>query len=343
MKREIIYQIFVRNFSKEGTFKKVEEDLPRLKDFGVTIVYLMPIHEIGVKNRKGTIGSPYSIKDYFSISKDLGNEKDLISLINKTHELGMKIIVDMVFNHTSRDNPLMVTHPEYYYHPNNDITKFGNKVGDWSDVCDLETSREDTQEYLLSVLKYWANIGFDGFRFDVASIISFDFFKKARKLLGNELIFFAESIDYDFVKYAREIGFTVTNDKDLYPTFNMLYNYNWYRPFERYLKGQEPTMEKTLNAIKEDNLPEGFYRANALENHDTERIASYLKDEEAIKKITDFVFNLKGHIFIYAGEEYLEDHRPDLFEKDPINWKKYETKKSQQYYQYLKKKISNVN
>lgn len=344
MKREVIYQIFVRNHSIEGTFKKVEEDLQRIKDLGVTIVYLMPIHEIGLLNRKGNMGSPYSIKDYFSISKDLGDKNDLISLINKTHELGMKIIVDMVLNHTSRDNPLMTEHPEYYYHPGGDKQKFGNKVGDWSDVCDLETSREDTQEYLLSVLKYWIDVGFDGFRFDVASLIPLDFFKKARKTLGNDVIFFAETIDDDFVRYAKEIGFKVTPDKDLYPTFTILYNYNWYRHLEHYLLGYEETLDKVVDSINKDEiLPKGVYRVNALENHDTERIASFIKDEDSVKKITDFVFDLSGHIFIYAGEEYLEDHRPNLFEKDPLIWEKYKQDKSLRYFSYLKNEIKNKN
>mgnify|MGYP003298681654 CR=1 FL=1 len=147
--KDIIYQIFVRNYSKEGTIKAVTEDLDRLFDLGVNILYLMPIHEIGVLNRKGTYGSPYSIKDYFSISKDLGTLDDFKELILRAHTLNMKVIMDMVFNHTSRDNPLLKKHPEYYYYKDE---KPANKIGDWSDVIDLETSREDTQKYLLSVI-----------------------------------------------------------------------------------------------------------------------------------------------------------------------------------------------
>ena len=115
-KNLVIYQIFVRNYSEEGTFKKVEEDLSRLKELGIDIIYLTPIHEIGIENRKGTWGSPYAIKDYFSISSDLGNLDDFHDLVNKTHELGMKIILDMVFNHTSPDNVLVKSHPEYYFY-----------------------------------------------------------------------------------------------------------------------------------------------------------------------------------------------------------------------------------
>ena len=199
-KNLVIYQIFIRNYSKEGTFKKVTEDLPRLKELGIDIIYLTPIHEIGVENRKGTWGSPYAIKDYFSISPDLGTLSDFHELVDKTHELGMKIILDMVFNHTSPDNILINSHPEYYFYKNG---KRGNRVGDWTDIVDLDTLRDDTQEYLLSVLKYWLNQKVDGFRFDVASTIPLSLFTKARERFGNDFILYGECVGEDFAKYLN--------------------------------------------------------------------------------------------------------------------------------------------
>ena len=269
---EIIYQIFVRNYSQEGTFQAVQLDLDRLKELGVDIIYLMPIHEIGIKNRKGTWGSPYAIKDYYSISKDLGTKEDFISLINATHKMGIKIIMDMVFNHTSPDSVMLEKHPEYYFYKDG---KLGNRVGDWSDIIDLDTNREDTQSYLLDVLKYWVSLDVDGFRFDVASMISFDFFKRARKELGKDIIFFAESIDYDFVNYLKSMGYSSTPDIDMYPTFDFLYNYSWFRPFERYLKN-EISYEELKCVINEDYeyIGDKGLRIICFENHDTERIVS---------------------------------------------------------------------
>ena len=145
----VIYQVFVRNYSQDGSFVYLEKDLKRIKDLGVDIIYLTPINEIGQKNRKGNWGSPYASKDYYSISHDLGTKEDLISLINKTHELGMKIILDMVFNHTAPDSVLFKKHPEFYFYKDG---KPGNRIGDWSDIIDLDTSREDTQDYLIEVL-----------------------------------------------------------------------------------------------------------------------------------------------------------------------------------------------
>lgn len=314
---EIIYQIFVRNYSQEGTFQAVQQDLDRLKELGVDIIYLMPIHEIGIKNRKGTWGSPYAIKDYYSISKDLGTKDDFISLINATHKMGMKIIMDMVFNHTSPDSVILEKHPEYYFYKDG---KLGNRVGDWSDIIDLDTNREDTQSYLLDVLKYWVSLGVDGFRFDVASMISLDFFKKARTELGKDIIFFAESIDYDFVNYLKSLGYSSTPDIDMYPTFDLLYNYSWFRLLERYLKN-EISYEELKSVINEDYeyIGDKGLRIICFENHDTERIAAYI-NEDKLKDIVLDLVKYKGPLFIYMGQEYGAKHRPNLFEKDPVIW-----------------------
>jgi len=315
---EIIYQIFVRNYSLEGTFQAVQLDLPRLKELGVDIIYLMPIHEIGIKNRKGTWGSPYAIKDYYSISKDLGNKEDFLSLVNATHKMGMRIIMDMVFNHTSPDSLMLEQHPEFYFYKDG---KLGNRVGDWSDIIDLDTNREDTQNYLVDVLKYWVSLGVDGFRFDVASMISLDFFKRARKELGKDIIFFAESIDYDFVDYLKSMGYSSTPDIDMFPTFDLLYNYSWFRPLERYLKN-EMSYEDLKAIIDEDYkyIGDKGLRVVCFENHDTERIASYV-DESKLKDIVLDLVKLKGPLFLYMGQEYGVSHRPNLFEKDPVIWK----------------------
>ena len=318
---ETIYQIFVRNYSFEGTFKAVENDIIRIKELGVDIIYLMPINEIGLKNRKGTYGSPYASKDYFSISKDLGTIKDLKSLINTVHKNGMKIIVDMVFNHTAPDSVLFFEHPEFYFKKKDGSV--GNRVGDWSDIIDLDTTRLDTQDYLISVLEYWKNVGFDGYRFDVASMIDFSFFKKAREKLGSDVIFLSESIDDSFSDYVKSLGIYSTPDEKMFPVFDCLYNYSWYRPLENYLKNNGDITDVIKN-INRDKLvmPSNYLRCNCLENHDNDRIASLLKDKEVLKEWTKFSYYLKGCPFIYAGQEYGIMIKPDLFEKNPIDWEK---------------------
>lgn len=327
MKNETIYQIFTRNHSESGTFKDVENDLNRIKSLGIDIIYLMPIHEIGEVNRKGTFGSPYSCKDYFSISPDLGNEEDLKSLINKTHELGMKIILDMVFNHTSRDNVLLNEHEDYYYHL---WGRLSNRVGEWYDVIDLDTYKKETQQYLLSVLAYWKKMGFDGFRFDVASMIPISFFKSAKKLLGKNTIFIGESIDSDFANYLINSGDYVTLDDDMYPTFDSLYNYNYYRIFLRYLQ-HEASINELVDAFNKNKL---HNRVHCLENHDQDRIASKI-DLNGIKNYLDFLTFINGQLFIYAGQEYGNTHKPMLFEKDPIDF----SNKNNEYFNTYKEAI----
>ena len=330
LENQLIYQVFVRNYSKEGTFKEVEKDLPRLKELGVDIIYLLPIHPIGTESRKGTYGSPYAIKDYFAISPDLGNKDDFISLINKTHEHGMKIIMDMVFNHTSPDNVLVDSHPEYYFYKNG---KRGNRVGDWSDIVDLDTLREDTQEYLVSVLKYWLSLGVDGFRFDVASTIPASFFKRAREAIGPEPFFLAECIDEGFAKYLISVNAIYETDETLNQYFDCLYNYNWLDILIRYLKGNDK-LENIIKAIKEDN--KDIVRLNCLENHDKDRIAHYFSKEKDLYEWMRFTFNLKGNMFIYMGQEYGIKHKPELFEKDPVVWPKEDNETYRLYKKLIK-------
>ena len=326
----VIYQIFPRNYSVNGTFKIIENDLKRIKELGVDIIYLMPIHIIGSKNRKGTYGSPYAIKDYYSISPDLGDLSDFSSLVNKTHELGMKLILDMVFNHTSPDNVLLNEHEDYYFHRNG---KLSNRVGDWSDIVDLDTYKEETQRYLVDVLKYWTNLGVDGFRFDVASMIPKSFFVKARLEVGKHIIFIGESIDPGFVSYLQNIGEKSTPDNEMYPIFDSLYNYNYFRDFERYIKG-EGNLQSLVDSINNDGLN---LRLICLENHDTERVSSFL-DKDKLSKWLDFFAFIKGQVFIYAGQEYGISHRPELFEKDPIDWSNKDLEIYEMYKRYIKKK-----
>ena len=277
----------------------------------------MPIHEIGIKNRKGTYGSPYAVKDYYSISKDLGTKEDFLSLINSTHKLGMKIIIDMVFNHTAPDSVLLEQHPEYYFYRDG---KLGYRVGDWSDILDLDTHREDTQNYLVDVLKYWVSLGVDGFRFDVASMIDFKVFSKAREALGKEVIFIGESVDTWFANYLQSNNYYYTPDIDMFPVFDALYNYSWFRIFEQYLR-KEVELEVLLKAIKDDEkLLEGKgLRINCMENHDNERVAHYVNEKE-LEKIVDLFTEIKGPLFIYMGQEFGIKHKPELFEKDPVVW-----------------------
>ena len=152
LKQQTIYQVFVRNHTQEGTFQALLKDLPRIKKLGVQWLYLLPIHPIGQLARKGKVGSPYSIQDYYQIDPSLGTSDDLKTLIQEAHRLGIQMMMDIVFNHTARDASWVKQHPEYYYYKDG---KLANRIGDWSDIADLDLTRQDVRKALIDVLVYW--------------------------------------------------------------------------------------------------------------------------------------------------------------------------------------------
>ena len=299
LRNKIIYQVFVRNYSKEGTFKALELDLDRIKDLGVDYIYLLPIHEIGQKERKGSMGSPYSIKDYYSITSDYGTEEDLKSLINSAHNKDMKIILDIVFHHTSKDSILLNEHPEWFYSKNGKIC---NRIEDWSDVSDLDFEKDKSLwEYLIDVLKYWAKIGVDGFRCDVSSLVPIEFWIYAREEISKikeDFLWISESTHYGFIKYNRDRGYYACEEPKMYDAFDMSYDYDVEPLMARYLRNEDtlkPYIDGLIN--QEGNFPTNYIKMHNLENHDFDRIALYLAN--------DHLRILNWHTFLYMLKDQL--------------------------------------
>lgn len=325
MKKEllnkVIYQIYVRNYTKKGTIKALISKLDYIKDMGVDIIYLLPIHEIGQKNKKGPLGCPYSIQDYYSIAKELGTLSDFKKLIKETHKRNMKIMMDIVFNHSSRDSVLIADHDDWYWHDKNG--NLGTKVGDWSDVYDLNHDNPELEEFLTDNVKYWNELGVDGFRFDVAPLIPLSFYKLLREKIGEEPILLAESVEPGFIKYLREINAANSTDSELYQYFDLEYPYDIWHYYREYFKNPTLANKQSLETILENQyscFPSKAMKINCLENHDQPRIASFFKDN-ALHNITALSFFMKGTGFIYGGQEAREKHQPSLFEKETINMK----------------------
>ena len=324
LKTNIIYQVFTRNYTLEGTFNALTSKLDYIKDLGTDILYLLPINEIGKVGRKGSLGSPYSIKDYYKINPEYGTLEDFKDLIAKTHEKGMKLMIDIVFNHTSRDSLIMNEHPEWMYHDKNG--NFSNKVGDWSDVYDLDFNNQDLIDYLVKVIEYYCSLGVDGFRFDVASLIHKAFFIKLKEMLNEkypDTILLAESIDASFTNYVRSLGFNALSDAELYEVgFDLLYTYNTMEELRKYLTTKEfryLDMYKALLNYEESYNPVTNLRIRGLENHDQKRIIEYSKNKTLLKNLAAFPVFMKGPMFIYNGLETKADHHLDLFEKDQLD------------------------
>ena len=174
LQNQVIYSIYVRNHTSEGTFRAVIPDLDRIRALGTDIIWLMPIHPIGVEGKKGTLGCPYANRDYRAVNPAYGTMEDFEALVREIHAHGMKCMIDVVYNHTSPDSVLYREHPEYFYRRPDG--KPGNKLGDWADVIDLDYSNRGLWQYLTDTLVMWAGL-VDGFRCDVASFVPVEFWR----------------------------------------------------------------------------------------------------------------------------------------------------------------------
>lgn len=315
------YQVFPRQHSKKQNFQGVMDDLDRIKTLGVDVLYLLPIHPIGLKARKGKKGSPYSIVDYYQIHEDLGTLEDFKMLVDETHQRGMKVMIDIVFNHTSRDSKLVHEKPQWFY--KNEQGAFANRVGDWSDITDLDFKHREVWDYLIEVLIYWAHM-VDGFRCDVAPLLPLDFWIEARKEVSKinpDMIWLTESVHPGFIKYLRDMGYDCYSDGEMYQAFDICYDYDIFDHMTAYLEDPKK-LSIWLSEIERQDVayPRNYVKLRSFENHDQKRLRAKVRDEAHFIQMISLNFFLKGSAFIYAGEEHQVTHEPSLFEDDLVPW-----------------------
>ncbi len=321
VKSAVIYEVFPRNHSVSGTFMDVYRDLERIRSLHVDILWLMPIHPVGIVGRKGTMGSPYAIQDYRTINPELGDDRTFRMLIDKAHSLGMKVMIDVVYNHTSRDSVLLREHPEWFLQDSEG--NFTTKVPDWWDVYDLDYRQTDLWTYQIETLKMWVDFGVDGFRCDVAPLVPLDFWLAARDKLGQdkEVIWLAESIEKSFVKYIRDMGYRVHGDPELHEAFDLTYDYDGFEYLKDYFQGRRPLTDYLNHLyIQETLYPEGAVKLRFLENHDNPRASDVIRGRDSLLNWTVFCALLPGATLIHAGQEIGLRRTPNLFEKDPVKW-----------------------
>lgn len=323
IKSAVIYEAFPRNHSACGTFAGICRNLERIASLHTDILWLMPIHPIGAVGRKGTFGSPYAIRDYRAINPDLGDEESFRMLLDKAHKLDMNVIIDVVFNHTSRDSVLLAEHPEWFLRDAHGNTT--TKVPDWWDVYDLDYSHGGLWDYQIETLRKWVGMGVDGFRCDVASLVPLDFWITARKELSRggtkDLIWLAESIDKSFVKILRDSGWRAHSDPELHAAFDLTYDYDGFDYLKGYIQGTRPLGDYLNHLyIQETLYPAHAAKMRFIENHDNLRAAEVMGDRRSLLNWTIFYTLLPGATLVYAGQEIASRHWPDLFEKDPVHW-----------------------
>lgn len=306
----VLYQLNTRQFTKEGTLRAAQAQLPRLKALGADILWLMPIHPIGEKNRKGTLGSPYSVKDYRAVNPDLGTLADLKHFVDAAHAQGMHVILDWVANHTAWDNALVTLHPEWYardwkgrFRP--------TPWWDWSDIIDLDYGQEGLRRYMTDALKYWVRAAdVDGYRCDVAGFVPVEFWNNARRELDaiKPVFMLAEWESRDLHAQAFDASYAwswnsavhdiATGKADLNPLF--IY-YSWNE------SAYPPDCMRMTFVSNHDK--------NAWEGTEFEQFGDALHGAIVLSVVGD------GIPLIYSGQEAGNPRRLAFFEKDPIEWR----------------------
>ena len=309
----VIYEVNTRQFSKEGTFKGVEKELPRLKEMGIDLLWLMPVNPIGIKNHKGKLGSYYSVRDYKAINPDYGNMDDFKQLVAAVHALGMKIIIDWVPNHSSWDNALTKTHPEYYM---KDSLGGFLSAFDWTDVIRFDYKNPGLRHYMIETMEWWyKETGIDGFRCDVAHMVPVDFWDECRAALDSiRPVFMLAEADQPFLHKKA---------------YDATYDWKFYHVMNEIAKGRmnARAVVDHFNWV-DTTYPGDSYLMQFTSNHDENSWngTEYERLGEGAKTFAVLCATLPDMLLIYNGQESAFNRRLKFFEKDSITWGKYELK-----------------
>lgn len=321
----IIYEVFIRNHGRSGNLADVSIDLPRLREMGVDVVWFMPIHPIGQEKRKGTLGSPYAISDYRLVHPDYGTNKEFELFCKYAHALGLKVMIDVVYNHTSPDSLLAAQHPDWFYRDENG--RFANTEPEWSDIIDLDYANPDLWDYQIETLKQWVRLGVDGFRCDVATAVPLEFWLRARRELAElkpNIIWLAETTHTDFIRKRRRQGLVAHADAEMHAAFDLSYDYDIWPAWEKAVEDETAVPHYlALLQHQQATLPAHAIKMRCVENHDQQRIMSRASSRAQALAWTAFQAFNEGPFLIYAGQESASTNKPSHFDLDPIKWGDY--------------------
>ena len=332
VKDGVIYEANIRQYSESGKFKDFTKDIYKLKDLGVKIIWLMPIHPISKTNRKGTLGSYYSISDYKAVNPEFGNKDDLDELIKEAHKHGMLVILDWVANHTGWDHKWIENKPDYYTKDENgEITdpinpSTGESWG-WPDVADLNFDNMEMQNEMIEAMEYWVKEHeIDGYRLDAAHSCPASFWKKSIERLKKikNVLMLAESDGYH------------TGGFELIELFDMSYNWSGHHVLNRIYKKENNSEDLKININRNLNdYSSKHVLMNFTSNHDENTWAGTVFDRygDGAKTFAALTYFLPGIPLIYNGQEYGLNKRLEFFEKDFI------AKKQSDFYEFY----SNLN
>ncbi len=307
LENAIIYEANIRQYSPEGTFSKFTEDIPKLKELGVKIIWVMPIYPISTTKSKGSLGSYYAISDYTKVNPEFGNLEDVKNLVNTAHKNGMYVILDWVANHTGWDHVWLKNHPEYY--TKNEKGEITHTVGtDWTDVADLNYDNLEMRAKMLDDMKYWLKeADVDGFRCDVAGMVPIDFWENAVvELKKTKPVFMlAEGWEPNLLDNAFDMG----------------YSWDTHHRMNAIAQGKENVKDWDERMMQIDSLYEkDDILMNFVTNHDENSWSGTVKERmgEASEVMLALSYCAPGMPLIYSGQEYDMNKRLRFFEKDTI-------------------------
>ena len=304
-----IYEIFPRDFSPAGNLAAVTARLDELKNLGVTVLWTMPIHPIGEKFRKGDFGSPYSIRDYYAVDPNYGTLADFKALVAVAHQRGMKVIMDLVANHTAWDSVMMTNKNFYKQDANHNVIP---PVPSWTDVAGLNYANPELRQYMITMLKYWlTEADVDGFRCDVAGMVPTDFWEQARAELSK--------VKPDIMMLAEEASKPefLTNAFDLDYSWPLLWTMNDVLVHSAQAFKIRESWEDTNR-----RSPRGALHMRISDDHDESRAVARYGWNGALAA-SALMFTLDGVPLIYNGMEVgdaTESGDPALFDKLNICW-----------------------
>ncbi|MEG2333632.1 alpha-amylase family glycosyl hydrolase, partial [Chryseobacterium sp.] len=303
-----IYEVNVRQYTKEGTFKAFEKEMPRLKNMGVKTLWFMPITPIAQLNKKGSMGSPYAASDYVSINPELGTISDFKQMVNEAHRLGFKVIIDWVANHTGWDHVWTKSHPEFYL---KDPDGSFHKASGMDDIIELDFSNKEMRLAMIEAMKFWIKeTNIDGFRCDLASWVEVDFWKQARPEVEKlkPLFFLGEFDEIESPDYGK--------------VFDASYSWKWMHKSADYYKNNESIQSLKELLLQYSQIGDASMRAWFTTNHDENSWngTEFEKYGDITKPMAVFSATWNGIPLLYSGQELPNLKRLEFFEKDVISW-----------------------
>ncbi len=314
-KNAVIYEVNVRQYTPEGTFNAFAKELPRLKALGVDILWFMPIQPIGKLNRKGTLGSYYSIANYTGINPEFGTQADFKALVDAAHAQGTKVVLDWVANHTAFDHPWTKDHKDWYtLRPDGSISRAIDDKGketDWTDVAQLNYKNADMRAAMIGEMKWWLDTtGIDGFRCDAAGFMPREFWKQVS----------------DAFRPSRPGFFMLAEweDPKLHESFDMTYGWGLHHLLNDVSQGKKGATDLAKYFATEDSAyAPGAYRMDFTSNHDENSWNGTEFERMGDNHLPSFVLSAtaqRSMPLIYSGQEAAFKKRLRFFDKDTIVW-----------------------